>query len=85
MKISLHPYLLNVRNAVFRNLNGFLEHVEEDLSQECQTGGKKEDESAEIFLLAIIEYCEKLLDDPSKRKKKRIRTRHGSGDTGKVG
>ena len=68
-KVSLLPYLENVRNSIFRNVLGFLEHVEE----------KKEDEAAEIFLLAVIEYCAKLLDDPSKRKKKRIKTRHGSG------
>ena len=74
-KVSLLPYIENVRNSVFRNVLGFLEHVEE----------KKEDEAAEIFLLAIIEYCEKLLDDPSKRKKKRIRSRHGSGQTAKMG
>jgi hypothetical protein len=74
-KSVLQPYLQNVRNSVFRNVLGFLEHVEE----------KKEDEGAEIFLLAIIEYCEKLLDDPSKRKKKRKRTRHGSGNSAKIG
>ena len=68
-KRSLQPYLSNVRNAVFRNVNGVLEHVEEE----------EEDIAAEIFLLAIIEYCEKLLSDPSKRVKKRVRTRHGSG------
>ena len=71
--ISLLPYLSNVRNAVFRNVNGYLEHIEE----------KEEDNEAERFLLAIIDYCTNLINDPSKRMKKRIRTRHGSGSSTK--
>ena len=76
VSLHLHPggctraYLLNVRNAVFRNVNGFLEHVPE----------KEEDTEAERFLFAVIDYCDSLLDDSSKRRKKRVRTRHGSGN-----
>ena len=94
MKVSLHlhpggctrAYLLNVRNAVFRNVNGFLEHIE-DLSREGTDRGKEEDTEAERFLFAVIDYCTSLLNDPSKRKKtcpgkgqtgERVRTRHAS-------
>jgi hypothetical protein len=72
-KRALQPYLSNVRNAVFRNVNGLMEHIEEE----------EEDIAAEIFLLAIIDYCTSLLNDPSKRKKKRVKTRHGSGSSAK--
>ena len=73
-KVSLHPYLSNVRITIFNNVRWFLQHVEE----------KEEDTEAERFLLAVVAYCHKLINDPSKREKKRVRTRHGSGSSGKV-
>ena len=85
-KRSIHPYLNNVRKTIFSNVNsqawapgqGFISPVEEDLSQECQTGGK-EDSEAERFLLEVVDYCLRMIADPSKRIRKRIKTRHGSG------
>ena len=73
-KVSLLPYLTNVRNSIFHNVKWFLEHVE----------GEKEDIEAERFLQAVIDYCTRLIDDPSKRVKKRVRTSHGSGRNRKV-
>ena len=73
-KRSLRPYIVNVRVTIIRNVQWFLEHIEE----------KEEDNEAERFLLAIEDYCRKLRMDPSKRKKKRIRTRHGSGSSSKI-
>ena len=72
-KVSLHPYLNNVRVTIWNNVRWFLEHVEE-----------KEDSEAERFLLAVIEYCQGLISDPSKRERKRVRTRHGSGSGSKM-
>ena len=71
---SLLPYIVNVRVTIIRNVQWFLEHIEE----------KEEDNEAERFLLAVEDYCRKLRMDPSKRKKKRIRTRHGSGSSSKI-
>jgi len=73
-KRSLLPYIVNVRITILRNVEWFLKHIEEE----------KEDAEAERFLLAVEDYCQKLRMDPSKREKKRVRTRHGSGSSGKV-
>ena len=82
-RVSLHPYLNNVRVTVWNNVRWFLEHVVEE----------KEDSEAERFLLAVIGYCQGLISDPGKRERKRVRTRHGpapgrdrpgSGSSGKV-
>ena len=75
-RISLLPYLSNVRVTILSNVRWFLQHVEE----------KEEDSEAERFLLAIEDYCQKLISDPSKREKtcpgkgqtgERVRTSHG--------
>ena len=81
-QVSLHPYLNNARVTIWNNVRWFLLHVE-NLPREGSDRGK-EDSEAERFLLAVIGYCQKLIDDPSKREKKRVRTRHGSGSSGKV-
>ena len=71
---SLLPYIVNVRITIIRNVQWFLEHIEEE----------KEDSEAERFLLSVEDYCQKIRMNPSKRKKKRIRTRHGSGSSSKI-
>ncbi len=73
-KRSLLPYISNVRVTIFKNVQWFLEHIEEE----------EEGSEAVRFLLAVEEYCRKVRMDPSKRKKKRVRTRHGSGSSSKT-
>lgn len=69
MSSIMTTYLTNVKNVIFKNVNWYLEHITE----------KEEDKAAETLLLAIEDYCYSLRMDPSKRIKKRMRVRHGSG------